>query len=67
MCQSKCEYHAFLINPPHEFYETCHSVTFYFRKKTDSKRCCKTTTPESVHTKDESKCGSVFSFIFGVN
>ena len=34
MCQSKCEYHAFLINPPHEFYETCHSVTFYFRKKT---------------------------------
>ena len=35
-------------------------------KKT-SKRCCDTTTPESIHTKDESKCGSAFAFIFGVN
>ena len=50
----------------HEFYETCHSVTFYFIKK-DSKRCCDTTTPESIHTKDESKRGSAFAFIFGVN
>ena len=50
----------------HEFHETCHSVTFYFMKK-DSKRCCDTTTPESIHTKDESKRGSAFAFIFGVN
>ena len=46
----------------HEFHETCHSVTFYFMKK-DSKRCCDTTMPESIHTKDESKCGSAFAFI----
>ena len=46
--------------------QTCHSVTFYFMKK-DSKRCCDTTTPESIHTKDESKRGSAFAFIFGVN
>ena len=39
---------------------------FYFMKK-DSKRCCDTTTPESIHTKDESKRGSAFAFIFGVN
>ena len=32
-----------------------------------SKRCCDTTTPESIHTKDESKRGSAFAFIFGVN
>ena len=50
----------------HEFQETCHSVTFYCMKK-DSKRCCDTTTPESTHTKDESKRGSAFAFIFGVN
>ena len=50
----------------HEFYETCHSVTFHFMKK-DSKRCCDTTTHESIHTKDESKRGSAFAFIFGVN
>ena len=43
----------------HEFHET-------FMKK-DSKRCCDTTTPESIHTKDESKRGSAFAFIFGVN
>ena len=29
--------------------------------------CCDTTTPESIHTKDESKCNSAFAFIFGVN
>ena len=33
----------------------------------DSKRCCDTTAPESIHTKDESKRGSAFAFIFGVN
>ena len=25
------------------------------------------TMPESIHTKDESKCGTAFAFIFGVN
>ena len=50
----------------HEFHETCHSVTFYFKKK-DSKRCSDITTPESIHTKDESKRGSAFAFIYGVN
>ena len=49
-----------------EFHETCHSVTFYFMKE-DSRQCCDTTTPESIHTKDESKRGSAFAFIFGVN
>ena len=44
----------------HEFHETCLSVTFYmyFMKK-DTKWCCDTTTPESIHTKDESKRGSI--------
>ena len=50
----------------HEFHENCHSVTFYFMKK-DSKRCCDIMAPESIHTKDESKRGSAFAFIFGVN
>ena len=50
----------------HEFHETCHSVTFYFMKE-DAKQCCNATTPESIHTKDESKRGSAFAFIFGVN
>ena len=63
--------HANLMRPRlpvalHEFHETCHSVAFYFLKK-DSKRGCDTTTPESIHTKDESKRGSAFAFIFGVN
>ena len=49
-----------------EIRETCHSVTFYFMTK-DSERCCDTTTPESIHAKDESKRGSAFAFIFGVN
>ena len=51
---------------PHEFHETCLTGTFHFLKK-DSKRCCDTTPPESIHTKDESKRGSAFAFIFGVN
>ena len=50
----------------HEWHETCHSVAFHFLKK-DSKRCYNTTTPESIHTKDESKRGSAFAFIFCVN
>ena len=49
-----------------KFHEICLSVTFYFLKK-DSKRCCDTTTPESIRTKDESKRGLAFAFIFGVN
>ena len=49
-----------------EFHETCRSVTFYFMKK-DSTRCCDTTSPESIHTKDESKRGIAFAFIFAVN
>ena len=53
-------------NTAYEFHENCHSVTFYVMKK-DSKRCCDTTRPESIHTKDESKRGSAFAFIFGVN
>ena len=32
-----------------------------------SKRSCDTTSPESIHTKYESKRGSAFAFIFGVN
>ena len=35
--------------------------------KKDSKRCCDTTMPKPIHTKDESKRGSAFAFIFGVN
>ena len=50
----------------HEFHETCHSAKSHFMKK-DSERCCDTSTPESIHTKDESKRGSAFAFIFGVN
>ena len=50
----------------HEFHEKCHSVTSYFMEK-DFKRCYDTSTPESIHTKDESKRGSAFAFIFGVN
>ena len=47
------------------FHETCHSITYYFMKK-DSKRCCDTST-RVIHTKDESKRGTAFAFIFGVN
>ena len=53
-------------NSKDEFHETCHSVSCYFIKR-HSKRCCDTTTPKSIHTKDESKHGSAFAFIFGVN
>ena len=35
--------------------------------KKDATQCCDTTTPESIHTKDESKRGFAFAFIFGVN
>ena len=50
----------------HEFHEIHHSVSSYFKNK-DSKRCCDTSTPESIHTKDESKRETAFAFIFGVN
>ena len=33
----------------------------------DVKQCCDATTPESIHTKDESKRESAFAFIFAVN
>ena len=33
----------------------------------DARQCCEVTTPESIHTKDESKRESAFAFIFGVN
>ena len=33
----------------------------------DSNRRCDTATSESIHTKDESKRGFAFAFIFGVN
>ena len=35
--------------------------------KKDSKRCFHATAPVLIHTKDESKRGSAFTFIFGVN
>ena len=41
------------------------ALHFISRKKT--KQCCETTTPQSIHTKGESKRGSMFAFIFGVN
>ena len=50
----------------HEFHETCRTVTSFFMKN-DSERCCDIKTPESIHTKDESKRGTAFAFIFGVN
>ena len=53
--------------PSHEFMETCHFVTILFHEKRLHERCYDTTTPESIHTKDESKHGSGFAFIFGVN
>ena len=37
------------------------------KERKDSKRCCDTTTPESIHTKDGSKRGSAFAFSFGAN
>ena len=62
-----------LTDPPppletdHKFHETYHPLHFIWWKKKDSKRCCDTTMRESIHTKDESKRGSAFAFIFGVN
>ena len=55
-----------MIDLVYEFHETCHSVTFYFMKKR-LQTMCDTKTPESIHTKDESKRGIAFAFIFGVN
>ena len=58
--------HCLTSTANHEFHETCHSVPFYFMKK-HSKRCYDIIAPESIHTKDESKRGPAFAFIFGVN
>ena len=63
---TSCIWRAPNDSDTHDFLETCHSVTVFVMKK-DSKRCHDTTTPESIHTKDESKRGSAFAFIFGVN
>ena len=41
-------------------------IPLHFMKK-DFKQCCDILMPESIHTKDESKRGSAFAFIFGVN
>ena len=59
------------------FMQTCNSVTFYFMENSFSDVSRKwilpnmiragTTMPESIHTKDESKRGIAFAFIFGVN
>ena len=43
------------------------SILHFISWKKDSELCCDTSTPESIHTKDESKRGSAFAFIFGVN
>ena len=43
---------------------SCRYILFHEK---NSKRCCDITTPESIHTKDESKRGSAFALIFGVN
>ena len=43
------------------------SFLYVISWKKDSKRCYDTITPESIHTKDVSKRGSAFAFIFGVN
>ena len=59
-------YHHPTAGEAHGFHETCQSFTSYFMN-IDSKRCCDTTTTESIHTKDESKRRSAFAFIFGVN
>ena len=54
--------------------QTCNSVTFYFMKNSFPDISMKCISPnmmsvdmESIHTKDESKRGSAFAFIFGVN
>ena len=48
------------------YHETCHSVTIYFMKK-DSKLCCNSATPVSIHIVDEDRHLLVSGFIFGVN
>ena len=55
--------------------QTCNSVTFYlisFHEKSHflilaGSAFDQNMTPESIHTKDESKRGFAFAFIFGVN
>ena len=53
--------------------QTCNSVTFYFYEITSflilagSVFCQEMIKAVSIHTKDESKRGFAFAFIFGVN
>ena len=44
-----------------------HEILMFVCLQKDSKQCCDATTPQSIHTKDESKRGTAFAFIFGVN
>ena len=65
--------HALLTSLPHTRNCVTGNYTLYMNSmklviplhfiswKKDSKRCCDTTTPESIHTKDESKCSSHLS------
>ena len=65
-CAVVCNTDPQSLTTAHKFHETCHSIISYFMKE-ESKRCCETTRQESIRTKDESKRGSAFAFIFGVN
>ena len=42
-------------------------ILMFVRLQKDAKQCCDASRPESIHTKDESKRGIAFAFIFGVN
>ena len=44
-----------------------HKSLIFVCLQKDVKQCCDATTLESIHTKDESKCGIAFAFIFGLN
>ena len=44
-----------------------HDILMFVCLQKDAEQCCGATTPESIHTKDESKRGIAFAFIFGVN
>ena len=44
-----------------------HEILMFICLQKEAKQCCDETMPESIHTKDESKRGTAFAFIFGVN
>ena len=46
---------------------TSREILMFVCLQKDAKQCCDATMSESIHTKDESKCGFAFAFIFGVN